>query len=88
LKAGIPQLITAMAHDQYDNGQRIKRAGVGDWLVARRFKAGRAARILQRLLESADVQSACESFAERMAGRDGLTEMAEKLEEFAVKRYG
>lgn len=88
LKAGIPQLITAMAHDQYDNGQRIQRAGVGDWLVARRFKAGRATRILQRLLASADVRAACKRLAEKMAGRDGLTEMAEKLEEFAAKRYG
>ena len=88
LKAGIPQLIRAMAHDQFDNGQRIKRAGVGDWLVARRFNLQRAAPRLKRLLESNHVRAACDDLAERMAERDGLRDMATELEAFATTRYG
>ena len=32
LAAGIPQLVVANAHDQFDNGNRLKRLGVGDFL--------------------------------------------------------
>src|SRR5438445_634188 len=31
-RAGVPQLIMPMAHDQPDNAARVKRMGVGDYL--------------------------------------------------------
>jgi rhamnosyltransferase subunit B len=80
LKAGIPQLIVALAYDQFDNGQRIQRAGVGDWMPARRFRAHRATKILSRILQCPQVADRCRRMAEQLADRDGLTEMAEALE--------
>jgi rhamnosyltransferase subunit B len=80
LKAGIPQLIVALAHDQYDNGERIQRAGVGDWLSARRFRADRATKILGRILECPQVADACRRMADQLTGRDGLAEMAVAIE--------
>ena len=54
------------AYDQFDNGWRIKRLGVGDVLLARRLSAGRMRRQLARLLAAPAVQLACGEVARRM----------------------
>ncbi|AYM76228.1 glycosyltransferase [Janthinobacterium agaricidamnosum] len=65
-RAGIPQLIVPFAYDQFDNGWRIKRLGVGDVLLARRLSAGRMRRQLARLLAAPEVQLACGEVARLM----------------------
>jgi rhamnosyltransferase subunit B len=59
MAAGIPQLVTAMAHDQFDNGRRLQRLGVAEVLPARRFSARRGAEAMQRLLDQ-EHREACE----------------------------
>lgn len=58
LAAGVPQLVVPNAHDQFDNGARLQRLGVGDWLPQNsalpRFQAA-----VQQLLQSQAVQQAC-----------------------------
>lgn len=76
LQAGIPQLIAALAHDQFDNGDRIRRARLGDWMPSKQFTAGRAARILGRLLASEETHSACAKAVQRIKQHRGLEEMA------------
>ena len=51
MAAGIPQLVAAMAHDQPDNGRRLKRLGVAEVISARRFSAQRGADAMRRLLD-------------------------------------
>jgi rhamnosyltransferase subunit B len=80
LQAGIPQLIVALAHDQFDNGERIKRAKTGEWMPAKRFTAKRAAPIIQRLLTSEEVSKCCHQTQIRLGEEDGLGRMAELLE--------
>lgn len=69
LAAGIPQLVTAMAHDQPDNGERLARLGVGNWLWATQFAAETAARLLGGLLASPAVAASCDAVKAKM--RDG-----------------
>ena len=59
LAAGVPQLIMPMAHDQPDQAQRLKRLGVGDYLVPRKFVAGAVAAKLDVLLTSDGVAASC-----------------------------
>jgi len=59
LAAGIPQLLMPMAFDQPDNAMRLRRLGVGDWVVPRRFTASRVARSLEQLLADETVAGAC-----------------------------
>ena len=66
-RAGIPQLIVPFAYDQFDNGWRVKRLGVGDVLLARRLSAGRLQRQLARLLAAPEVKLACGEVARQMA---------------------
>ncbi|NHQ91970.1 glycosyltransferase [Janthinobacterium lividum] len=65
-RAGIPQLIVPFAYDQFDNGWRVKRLGVGDVLLAKRLSAGRMRRQLARLLAAPEVALACREVARRM----------------------
>lgn len=67
LAAGVPQLVMAMSHDQPDNGYRLRRMGVGDYLYPRVFTPDRVADVLARLMSSPDVASACHACRVRVA---------------------
>lgn len=81
LAAGIPQVLMPLAHDQFDNAQRVQRLRVGDWLGVRQFTAARLARQLGRLLESPAVQAACRQAAGNLVPRDGLSRAAAAIEQ-------
>jgi UDP:flavonoid glycosyltransferase YjiC (YdhE family) len=80
LKAGVPQLVMPMAHDQPDNAARLERLGVGAWIAPRRFSAGRVAGALERLLGSEAVRTRCTEIARRFDGTGGLDAACEALE--------
>ena len=88
MAAGVPQLIMALAHDQYDNAARVTRLGIGDWLTPTWFTGGRVAKRLARLLASADTRGACRQVAERLAPRDGLARTAAVVESWAQEKLG
>lgn len=66
LAAGIPHLVMAMAHDQPDNANRLRRLGVGMGITPRQFKGPRVAECLKHLLESPGVAAHCADCAHRM----------------------
>lgn len=80
LAAGCPQLIMPMAHDQPDNAARLKRLGVGDAVVPKRFKGPAVAAKLERLLTDPAVAAACASVASRCQGGDPLEAAADEAE--------
>jgi rhamnosyltransferase subunit B len=82
LVAGVPQLVMAMSHDQPDNGDRLKRLGVGEWVTPARFTADRVADMLRGLVESKVVANACRALTERLKdrGESAREEAARKLE--------
>jgi UDP:flavonoid glycosyltransferase YjiC (YdhE family) len=70
LRAGIPQLIMPMAHDQFDNAAICRRLGVGRAISVRRFKPRRVGNILRDLLSSQEVsRAAAEVKAKAVADR-------------------
>lgn len=80
MAAGIPQVIMPMAHDQFDNADRLRRLQVGATLLPRHFTADRLAAALKSLLDSSDVQTACRQAAERLRLRNGLSLTADAIE--------
>ncbi len=71
IAAGIPQLVVAMALDQPDNAERVKRLGVGLGTRMGRFSVRQALPLLQRCIEDADIAGNAEKLAARMTtGRD------------------
>jgi UDP:flavonoid glycosyltransferase YjiC (YdhE family) len=80
LAAGVPQLVLPHAHDQLDNATRLARLGVAKFLAPKRYKAGRAARVLGELLESGEIAGNCREVAGRFAGVDVMGETCRLIE--------
>lgn len=64
--AGLPQLVVPLAHDQPDNAVRVRRLGVGDFVLPRRYKAVTAVKKLRRLMQSADVLDSCVRYRQKL----------------------
>jgi rhamnosyltransferase subunit B len=79
LAAGIPQLVIRMAFDQADNAARLKRLGVSETLPARQFSAGRAARLLEKILDK-EHAAACRAINQKLAGERPLEKTIEIVE--------
>ncbi len=65
LAAGIPQLITPLAHDQFDNADRLRKIGVGDRLLPRQFTMKKAVPVMERLLSDPMVHEQAQIYAAR-----------------------
>lgn len=80
LRAGVPQLIMAMTHDQPDNAARVKRLGGGDVITRRLFWPGRVATKLDRLIRDPDVGRACSSISARFQHDQSMIRTLELIE--------
>ncbi len=79
LAAGIPQLIRPLGHDQFDNADRIRRLGVGDWLTPKQYPS-KVATTLQTLLNTPEVAVRCREVAGRFQDVDPLGEACRLVE--------
>jgi UDP:flavonoid glycosyltransferase YjiC (YdhE family) len=86
LRAGLPQLIMPLSHDQPDNALRLRNLGVGTSLHRSRFDGPRVAAQLEQLLNSPDVAESCDAVAARFAGIDPFAKACRALEEYAAQR--
>jgi UDP:flavonoid glycosyltransferase YjiC (YdhE family) len=80
LACGVPQLLMAMAFDQFDNAERVRKLGVGDWLRPSRFTAPAVAEKLARLIGNPEVASRCHDIKQKFAGHDTLAIMCREIE--------
>jgi rhamnosyltransferase subunit B len=81
-EAGIPQLVTPFAHDQFDNAQRVADAGCGVRLDAP-IKDAALARALARVLNDPRIATHCVQMRAKMvAAPDGCVEAARFIERF------
>lgn len=80
LAAARPQLVVPWAHDQFDNGARVERLGVGAMLTERRYRPPRVARVLGDLAASEETARRCRSLARRMEEADPVAETCRLIE--------
>lgn len=80
LSAGVPQLITAMAFDQHDNGRRIEGLGLGQWVDIKRYHKKRAEKLLSDLLQDDRLKARCEFYRDQIAEQDALAETCRIIE--------
>lgn len=86
LRAGIPQLIMPMAHDQPDNAARLERLGLALTLSPRRFTAKNVARALGALLGDASYVTCARDVARRFVGADPLARTVDLVERLHASR--
>lgn len=80
LAAGIPQVVMALSHDQFDNAARLERLGVGRMLTASSFTPRRLSTRLLELLSSPSSRTACTELAGRLRHDNALDRAAALLE--------
>jgi rhamnosyltransferase subunit B len=79
LRAGKPMLVVPWAHDQPDNGERLRRLGVARVLGRGRYTAARAAYELSALLKG-DYAERARTAAAAVGREDGLNAACDRIE--------
>jgi len=67
LRAGVPQLIRPMAHDQFDNANRAVRLGVAMKLMPRNCRVKNVVNAIERLTSDAAIRQRCTQLAGKMS---------------------
>jgi rhamnosyltransferase subunit B len=80
LRAGVPQLVVPLAHDQFDNAARVEALGTGRRLDASRLTERRLVDALRPLLDSPALRERCRGTAARFAAQAGFDGLAAALE--------
>lgn len=83
LRAGTPQLVVPLAHDQFDNAARVEALGVGAGLRAARLTPVRLEKRLAGVVGNAEVQDACRRVAAACRPAD-LGPLCERLASLAA----
>ncbi len=75
-RAGVPQLVMAMAHDQPDNADRLEKLGAGIGLIPRTFTPERVRKELTRLLHEPGFGAAASTLMEKTGNRKDTVGLA------------
>ena len=86
LAAGTPQIVTALAHDQYDNGTRLARLGVGQWRPSKKVTPAWLANALSSLITDPLVANHCGEFQRQLAAHHGISETCDLIEQLDVRQ--
>jgi rhamnosyltransferase subunit B len=86
IKAGVPHLVVPSAHDQFDNGWRIRQLGLGRSLPQTHYDAVRAAREIDAILHDARMHERCRYSAARIDSSAALTRACELIESLRARR--
>ncbi len=83
LRAGIPQLIQPLAFDQFDNGERVQRLGVGHTLLPRHFQGKILLDRLQHMAKDESLLRRCHTIQSKFTGIDSLELACQTIERTA-----
>ena len=79
LRAGRPQLVVPHLGDQFDNGARIARLGVGATLARNAYRSDAVATRLDKLLSDADLIATASRVGQVAATEDGAAEAVVRI---------
>jgi rhamnosyltransferase subunit B len=80
LRAGLPQIVRPLGFDQADNGDRLRRLGVGSVVLPREYRTKGVARALRELTEDAEVRRRAARLSERVSGESGIRDAVDLIE--------
>lgn len=81
MKAGTPQLIMPMTHDQPDNAERLERLGIAQTIWPTKFTANNIAKVLNDLITNQHYKVAAKQIAEKLRQENGLLSAAKLIEQ-------
>jgi len=83
LRAGTPQLVVPLAHDQFDNAARVMALGAGASLHASKVTPARMAAALRAVVGVEPVARSCAHVAARLSAPAPIDTLCERLEALA-----
>jgi rhamnosyltransferase subunit B len=83
LRAGTPQLVVPLAHDQFDNAARVTALGAGLSLHAQRLDTSRLAQALTQLVGNPQMTARCRAVSLRFEDADPMQALCARLEALA-----
>jgi len=84
IKAGIPHLVVPNGHDQFDNGFRIERLGLGRSIPQTKYRAKAVAGAIRGVLENSELAARCRDYRRRVDSNAALTRACELIERLAA----
>ncbi|HEX8786854.1 MAG TPA: nucleotide disphospho-sugar-binding domain-containing protein, partial [Telluria sp.] len=84
LRAGTPQLVVPLAHDQFDNAARVELLGAGASLRATRLNAERLTQALRRIAGNTAMAGRCHEIARHFTTEQPLPGLCARLEALAA----
>jgi rhamnosyltransferase subunit B len=84
IKAGIPHLVVANGHDQFDNGFRIERLGLGRSLPQSRYRSAAVVGAIRAMFDDAALRGRCRDYSRRIDSGAAVTRAAELIESLAT----
>ena len=84
IKAGIPHLVVPNGHDQFDNGFRIERLGLGRSIPQTRYRAAAVVRAIRRILDDDQGRERCRDYSRRVESDAAVTRAAALIESLAA----
>ncbi len=84
IKAGIPHLVVPNGHDQFDNGFRIERLGLGRSIPQTSYRAKTVVGAIRGMLEDSELDQRCRDYRRRVDSDATLTRACELIESLAV----
>jgi MGT family glycosyltransferase len=80
LRAGQPQMVMPFSHDQPDNGDRVRRLGVGTMISRRNYSVTRLCRELTGLLSNKQIILKAQELSRHIEAENGIQNAADALE--------
>lgn len=84
MRAGIPQVIQPLAFDQFDNGARMVRLGVGSVIPNRFFRGRTLATTLEHIMTNPRLHKACQTTFYRLQQNHGLAMAGDIIENHLI----
>lgn len=84
LRAGVPQLVKPILHDQPDNGFRVKSLGAGDVIGHNQYIVKTVAKMLDDMLESRAVKLACTGIARKFENDISSEKFCDEIETVTI----
>ena len=88
LAAGIPQVLTPITFDQFDNARRLQKLGVAKELSAGHLTGKSMAKALGSLLESKEVREKCGEYRRRLHDENVIGKICDLIENRAFATVG
>jgi UDP:flavonoid glycosyltransferase YjiC (YdhE family) len=85
LSAGIGHLVVPNSHDQFDNGWRIERLGLGRSIAQTRYRAAPVAAAIRRLLLDDGIRQRASQYAASMDSAGALRRACELIEALSLE---